>query len=404
MGPGATGAPVLLTDGDERATLAAARALVAAGYQVHVAGHRRWTLAGVSRGVVPERLEAHPLGDPARYVAELAEVVRDRGIRLLLPVTDPSMEAILARRELLPSYLLLPTPPLAMFQAASDKIGILRRAQAAGLAVPTSIVIEDALTPIDLGAVRFPAVVKPHRSVVGDAAAGTLRKCPVHFVADAASCREALERLPPEAFPVLVQERIRGPGEGLFLLRWEGRMIARFAHRRLREKPPAGGVSVYRESIVVEREFMASAERLLDDLQWRGVAMVECKRDLATGRPVLMEINGRWWGSLQLAVDAGIDFPRLVADCALGAAAPASPPSYRPGVRCRWFWGDVDHLLLRLFRSRRALHLGEDAPSRLQVLREFFRWTPAADRWEIQRPGDPGPFLLETARRLFAWL
>lgn len=392
-------APVLLTDGDERSTLAAARALVRAGHRVHVAGHRRWTLAGVSREVVPERLATHPLDDPAAYVGQLADVVRERGIRLLLPVTDPSMEAVLEHRALLPPYLVLPVPTLEAFRAASDKVGLLQRACAAGLAVPESVIVATPTSPVSFEAIGFPAIVKPHRSVVQGGEGGRRRKCPVAFVESEAACREALTALPPEAFPVMVQRRVRGPGEGIFLLRWEGRIVARFAHRRLREKPPAGGVSVYRESIVVERDLMAAAERLLNDLEWRGVAMIECKRDLTTGRPVLMEINGRWWGSLQLAVDAGVDFPRLVADIALGGTIPPFPPSYRPGVRCRWFWGDVDHLLLRLFRSQRALHLGDDAPSRLTVLRDFFRWATAHDRWEIERRGDRAPFLLETMRR-----
>src|SRR5439155_393437 len=92
------------------------------------------------------------------------------------------------------------------------------------------------------------------------------------------------------AFPVLLQRRVRGPGEGLFLLRWNGRVLAAFAHRRLREKPPAGGVSVYRESIAAPPELVAAGTRLLEVLDWRGVAMVERWRDPA---PFIVETLGR---------------------------------------------------------------------------------------------------------------
>src|SRR5258708_3829116 len=91
----------------------------------------------------------------------------------------------------------------------------------------------------------FPAVVKPHRSVV--TVGRTRRKLVVTPVADAAACRGALAGLPPAAFPVLLQRWVDGVGEGFFGLRWGGRTVATFAHRRLREKPPSGGVSVYRE-------------------------------------------------------------------------------------------------------------------------------------------------------------
>ena len=84
-------------------------------------------------------------------------------------------------------------------------------------------------------------------------------------------------------------------------------MRAVFAHRRLREKPPSGGVSVYRESVAPDPSLVARAAALLAGLGWRGVAMVEMKTDARTGTPYLMEVNGRFWGSLQLAVDAGVD-------------------------------------------------------------------------------------------------
>src|SRR5258705_7860548 len=102
--------PILLTDPDERSTLATARALVAAGYPVTVAGPRRWSLAGVSRGVRMVRIRHDPLAGGAAYVNELARVIRQQGIGMLVPTTDGAMEAILEHAERLPSDLILPIP------------------------------------------------------------------------------------------------------------------------------------------------------------------------------------------------------------------------------------------------------------------------------------------------------
>ena len=44
-------------------------------------------------------------------------------------------------------------------------------------------------------------------------------------------------------------------------------------------------------------------------LRYTGVAMVEFKVNAKTGEFVLIEINGRFWGSLPLAVAAGANFP-----------------------------------------------------------------------------------------------
>src|SRR6185312_15979930 len=104
---------------------------------------------------------------------------------------------------------------------------------------------------------------------------------------------------------------------------------------------PSGGVSVYRESIVADPELVRRSRALLDRFGWCGVAMIEYKVDARTGTPYLMEINARFWGSLQLAIDAGVDFPNLLLSVALDGARPAMP-TYRAGVRSRWWWGDVD--------------------------------------------------------------
>jgi hypothetical protein len=121
--------------------------------------------------------------------------------------------------------------------------------------------------------------------------------------------------------------------------------------------------------------------------------------DAATGTPYLMEINGRFWGSLQLAIDAGVDFPALLLDAMFGAPA-LPPPTYRAGVRSRWWWGDVDHLIARMRRSDAELALPPGSPSRWAALRDFLAlWRPG-DRNEILRLDDPRPFVRETR----AWL
>jgi predicted ATP-grasp superfamily ATP-dependent carboligase len=393
------GEGILITDGTERAALAAARTLLSAGYEVHVAAPRPWSLAGVSRGVKRCVLATDPFLDARGYATELGRVVTDRRIRVLLPMTDVSVEAVLEHRHSLPPDVIVPLPDLATYCRASDKLQVLELARAAGFGVPETIVVESGNRDAGWGDDMFPAVVKPPRSVV--CVAGKRRVLGVTLVSDAAACRAALAALPPQAFPVLLQRRVAGDGEGLFALRWEGRTIARFAHRRLREKPPAGGVSVYRESIAPDPQLVEAGERLLDALDWTGVAMIECKRDPNTKRHVIMEVNGRFWGSVQLAIDAGIDFPALLVRCALGQL-PAAPhgTGYRIGVRSRWFWGDVDHLYLRLTRSAAQLQLAEGGAARLRAVLQFLAFRPGRDQCEVWRWRDPAPFLLETAQRL----
>jgi len=193
-------------------------------------------------------------------------------------------------------------------------------------------------------------------------------------------------------YPTLIQERIVGPGMGLFVLCDHGHVVASFAHRRHREKPPSGGASVLSESVAVDQTLLEHARRLLGPLGWHGVAMLEYKRDHRSGREFLLEINGRFWGSLQLAIDAGVDFPYLACLLALGTLTDGDRP-YRLGVKNRWFLGDLDHLLARLLHSGRDLP--EGSGSRWRAMLTFLHGFDADTRNEIACGDDLRPALRE---------
>jgi predicted ATP-grasp superfamily ATP-dependent carboligase len=352
------------------------------------------SLAGASRYSRAQHQVPDPLTNRIGFLQAVEELVRRWQIEILLPVTDPSLLAILGERDRFQGAL-VPFPPHLSFREISDKERVLEQASMLGIATPSQIVLahpEDR-SRLDSADLRFPLVLKPTRSV-GEANGQPL-KVGVEHVADRSTLVAALQRLPAQAYPLLVQQRVVGPGVGLFLLLWQGEMLAVFSHRRIREKPPSGGVSVYRESIPADPSLVERSRALLERFHWRGVAMVEYKLDAATGTPYLMEVNGRFWGSLQLAVDAGVDFPVLLVEAALGRA-PRPVTDYRAGVRSRWWWGDVDHLLARLRRSRAQLALPPEAPGRWRAVRDFARlWRPG-DRNEIFRIQDPFPLLRES--------
>jgi predicted ATP-grasp superfamily ATP-dependent carboligase len=336
-----------------------------------------------------------PRTDPDGFLRDIARVVEREGIDVVIPMTDVSAPLVLALRSSHPEVE-VPFPDLEDYRAISDKEGLLRVAGEVGVPVPRQVVLERPTTAMerDPASVGFPLVLKPARSAVSTGAG--IGKFGVTQVADAAQLEAALRAYPEEAYPILVQERIMGPGLGVFLLAWEGRTLAAFAHRRIREKPPTGGVSVYRESVAVAPELREYSERLLARYRWRGVAMVEFKQDARTGTPYLMEVNGRFWGSLQLAIDSGVDFPAMLMRALFGE--PDSPvDSFRMGIRSRWLWGDVDHLLWILKTPGRIRASHPDLPGPLGALGRFLvPWRPG-DRFEVLRARDPGPFVRETA-------
>ena len=383
---------VLVLDGEHRAALAVIRSLGRAGYEVHVASSVTSSLAGGSRYARSETVVPDLFAERQGYVDAVVMRVQKLAAGVVVPITDASLLTLLPfRRRLAPA--MIPFPAVDAYRRLSDKAIVAASAPAAGIAVPSQMILRSPPSVRQFEDMVFPTVIKPSLSVIGDGP--ERRKMGVLHAADSHELQARLREIPLDAYPLLIQQRIVGPGVGIFLLEWNGELIASFAHRRIREKPPAGGVSVYRESIPADPALVARSRALLKTLGWEGVAMVEYKVDAATNVPYLMEVNCRFWGSLQLAVDAGVDFPRLLLAAAAGDR-PRPVTDYRVGVRSRWWWGDVDHLLARLRRSAKELALPPGAPTRWREVLDFLTlWRPG-DRSEVLRLEDPWPFVRET--------
>lgn len=379
---------ILVCDGDERATLAAARSL-ARGHEVHVVGEGSRSLAGVSRYVSGHHRCSSPLDHPSAYASDVARLSRALEVDLVVPVTDASCRALLPVRERLePSRLVAPS--LRAYETISDKAEVARLAERVGIPVPSGREVvgpEDALLFAE--SLGWPVIVKPVESVAKDFP-GAGRKLGVFRAPDARALRDCWTDTVGTG-RALIQSVVPGWGEGVFVMRFGGQTVAAFAHRRVREKPPSGGVSVLRESIAMQPDRLSQVEAVLDAADYEGLAMAEYKTDGT--HAWLMEFNARLWGSLQLAIDSGVDFPELLVRSALGL--PVDPVlDYRVGVRSRWLLGDLDHALL-LARGGVTPDGQTGMVAGLSVL--FGRAGPDA-RWEVLRAGDPLPFLLESSR------
>jgi predicted ATP-grasp superfamily ATP-dependent carboligase len=385
---------VLITDGNERAALAVVRSL-GSTYRCVVAAASRASLAGQSRFAAKSVVVPDPLSCPDDFASAIVEIVRREHVAVVLPISEAAILAVLAVRPRLGTAI-VPLPDLGSFASLCDKRVLLEEAAKLGIGVPTQTLLVDeaAAGAADLSSLVYPVVLKPSRSVGTDLRGRT--KLGVTYAQSEEELREKIPALPRAAFPLLLQQRIVGPGMGVFLLVWKGRIRAQFAHQRLCEKPPTGGVSVYRESVPMDPDLLDRSRALLERFHWEGVAMVEYKRDASTGQPYLMEVNGRFWGSLQLAIDAGVDFPRLLVECALGSDVGVLN-TYRVGVRSRWWWGQIDHLIGRARTAAVPLPPGTRGAARAvaDLLLGPFR---TADYEEVLRWSDPRPFLNETRR------
>lgn len=368
------------------------RSLGRQGITVTVGDERLRSLAGASRYCRGLLLCPSPKRDAEPFVEAIYREVRGGRYRVVFPTDDVSLWLLGEARARFEGLAELPIPDIEAVQVAHDKAAVVSLAQEQGIPVPRTAI---ARSPGELRSMvqvlGLPAVVKPRFSwyrldgkwIQG---IGTL------YVRSAEELEVAWQRVHQVIPFPLVQEYIPGEGRGLSLLMKHGEPRAAFSHRRIREKPPTGGVSVVSESIPLDSRMLRDSARLLERLKWHGVAMMEFKHDTRDGVPKLLEINGRFWGSLQLAMDAGVDFPYLLYRLAVdGEIAPVF--SYKTGVRLRWWLGNLDWLLLRLRH-------GNGAATRLNALWEFMEPYGNMTRSEVFRRDDPQPALEELRQYL----
>jgi predicted ATP-grasp superfamily ATP-dependent carboligase len=385
---------VFVTDGDQRPALAITRSLGRRGITVLVGEEQPASLASSSRYCAGHLTYPSPYREPEAFQRFVVELAQRESVDVIVPVTDVTTTSVCLNQDALRRHVAIAVPPFAAFDLVTNKATALRAAERCGIPIPRTLFVDGlAGLPEILDRVEYPAVIKPARSRI-PTSRGWLSTGVQYAFSELELRRRYEETGYLASYPSLIQQRIAGPGIGLFALFDHGELLTAFAHRRLREKPPSGGVSVLCQSEAVDPRLRDEAVRLLGPLGWHGVAMLEYKQDAATGTCFLVEVNGRFWGSLQLAVDAGMDFPYFAFQLAQGCR-PVVARTYRVGVRNRWLLGDLDHLLLRLFGRDRDLRLPNAAPSRLRTLVDFVKSTRPGMPDQVRSRDDRRPFRYE---------
>ncbi len=393
----ATRGRVLVTDAGRGSAISIIRSLgrrgwyvVAADADAHSPGfHSRYT-AGRVVYPAPER-------NSRATVERLLRAAREHRVDLLIPVTDEVLLPVSAARDAFAGTCALALPEPDALAVAEDKAATVELAARLGVPIPRGCVVETADQAVDRAAdLGFPVVVKPINSRVRHDD-GTIESFTVSYAEDPERLAATVERLEGRC-PVLLQEYCPGEGHGVELLLHRGQPLAAFQHRRLREVPVTGGASSCRESVPLDRSLFEQAVRLLAELRWTGLAMVEFK--VGPGGPRLMEVNPRIWGSLPLAVRCGVDFPaglaELILDGPPASAPPLLPSTYPIGVRLHNLDLEAVWILSILTGRRRYPFLA--TPPRRAALGVALELVRPGVGFDVQSLADPGPGLADIAR------
>ena len=385
---------VLVLDANQRSALAIIRSLGRHGLSIVAGDHIIMPLGSASRYATASVRYADPAANPGQFVGQVLDIVDRLAIDTIIPATDLTTMLLVSQSDL-SKNVHLAAPPAESYEALTDKARLMELAGRLGISVPETRTVQYADAVVDAAQeFGFPVVLKPARSrYLKD---GHVQSTGVQIVQSPERLPAAMRSMPwLRDIPCLVQRFVPGYGSGVFALYGPSGPIAWFAHRRLREKPPTGGVSVLSQSVPVDPAMQSAAAKLLSAVGWTGVAMVEF-RIAPDGTPYLMEVNGRFWGSLQLAIDSGIDFPWLLYQLTHGMPLDAPAP-YTVGRRLRWLLGDLDSLLITLRQN--PSRMSKKARATAAFAASFL---DSRCRQEILRLHDPRPGFREALQWLRA--
>jgi protein-tyrosine-phosphatase/predicted ATP-grasp superfamily ATP-dependent carboligase len=384
--------PVLILGSSPRISLPVARSLARRGIPVDIASFQPEEPDLHSRAIrtfhrLPPREQ-----DIAGFRAALLDLVRDKQFDLILAAGDPALAVLAELYEELRPVLHVGCPPPRAVERVLNKSLTLEIAQRCGIRVPFTCAISteaelDSITP----QLRFPVVVKPEKK-------GASPAVRVFYCSSLADLRSALRSR--NWGSVLVQEYCPGAGVGVEILMHNGACVAKFQHRRLKEAPAAGGVAVVAVSEDSDPQLLQSSMALLRALEWEGLAMVEFRVDHATGSSALMEVNGRFWGSVSLPILAGVDFPFYYWQL-LHGEQPAVPARYAAGMRWRWSPGCLDRIQNIL--SRGAGGIGPRPSKSRELLSAAADFSPFT-REALWSWSDPLPFFAEMGATLGSFI
>jgi predicted ATP-grasp superfamily ATP-dependent carboligase len=337
---------VLLLDGYSTRTLACVRSWGKRGIAFAVGGETRWDMSLFSRYAREKFVYRSPKQDLSQFIRDVNHYSREFAANGVFPTSEAAIRACSQYRNQLTCTPIVPGEQ--EIQTAFSKANTLSIAQSLGIPVPKTLLVTDSNLPAILAnAPNFPLAVKSESSEV-------MLQNRTHTSSKTAmvSSKGELEkecrlRLATDQC-VVVQEFVNGYGVGVSGLFDEGRPVALIGHRRLRESTPWGGPSALAETIEIDSNLLYATTALMRKIGFTGPAMAEYKIDRRNGQPYLMEINGRFWGSVLLTIAAGLDLPYLYWKMLNGIEIQPEEKAYRVGVRGRYLVGDTKSLLLSL--------------------------------------------------------
>ncbi len=393
---------LLLLGIDTPIGLTIVRELAQHGVEVHGIAHDRKALGLYSRYLKQGYFRKPSREDVARQVATLARSLTPCHV---MAISESDIMLLNDNRSLFGETRLL-IPKKEKMASVIDKVQTYAIAEPLGIQVPKSFEFH-SMNDWDAAVsyLHFPVVLKwrdPNAVTAKLSAAGLALEKVAHCHSPV-DLREVLARYVTFGMFPLIQEYCSGYGLGQFVFMHQGNALLTFQHRRISEWPPEGAIVSTCEAVPLSEHqaLMEISIALLRAIGWKGAAMVEYRFDPLTSRAVLMEVNGRFWGSLPLAYHCGASFAWLTYSVQGNGQFPHIPKP-RDDLRCRFMVPEAKRLIRILFQP----HLIQEHTTHFSRTRELACFVAdfmsPRTSYYVFSLRDPMPFFMDIGFSLYS--
>jgi D-aspartate ligase len=321
--------------------------------------------------------------DVTRWLKRIGEIVAERRIDVVLPISEFAIKTLSEYRQTLSWTATLPQLPNPhTFGIATDKAKLADFLGSHGLPHPPTVVVTTGIPAHDrLSALEFPVLAKPPLSSGG---IGIRRFESLEGLAKFLAEQPNDERW-------IIQTLIEGRDLCVNVLCRDGRILAATVQHAIKtsSRPFESAIGIeFRD----DPPAMNVAKKLIHELGWSGIANIDMRFDARHKIPMVLELNGRYWLSLLGSLNAGVNFPLLACEMCLGEIK-ANPKSHN----ARYFSRKESALLSLLGGGRFGIRPHETDLRYLDPLPTAIRLTKSAVAnvrmrcWRIVRRVTCGP-------------
>lgn len=327
---------VLVTSAGSKQTLAVVRTLARSGYDVSTVGSLRFCQSFYSRYCSTRYRVPDPADRPDAFISELQSILSADDYDILLPVRAADTIVIARHRDTFEDTIVA-TDSFENIQLAHDKEKATEHAKDHGVPIPetfcptTEAELEEAATKIE-----YPAVVKLRKT----SASTGLRYVNSREELLSTYSIDGSGGMAVDYSRPLIQEFVPGEIHDVCVLFEDGELKNALTQKRLRMFPASGGAGVV--NVTTDRQDLVElVEQLLAPLDWTGVAQVEFMDGEDVQEPKLIEINPKIWGTVELSIAAGIDFPQCFVEMVLDKSSDDGRGDYERGLHFIWYEGGL---------------------------------------------------------------